>query len=529
MKRRNQHKPKDDEIASEQHTNVSAKANKNQDVRVLAVSALTAKKQYVSATKKLQRVYAEQTMLLPRIANMTPVEARKQLLKIEYQRMRVDLNRVYAQEKQQVDQRLKEYAQNLIVNAMQNVAGAVVTQHAPLVIQIEDEAQKGRLIGRNGRNKQAFETITGVNLIVDKKKDMEVIVSSTNPVRREIAANLLQQLLKTNYIDPNQIETLYRQEEKKFETEVTNIGRQVLEEKLHVFDLNPSIYKYVGRLKYRFSYGQNVLQHALECAAYAKAIAVQLGINPNKAQLAAFLHDIGKAKDFDENFNHVNSGLAIARECGLPDYIENAIASHHGAVPANSVYAALVKVVDTLSAARPGARINSYEEHVKRITRIETICEKISGVYKAYALQSGHALRIICQPDITNNQLDLLEHEIRTTIEADELTNRFEINVEVIREQRKRFTVNTKTTVVNAGEPSMYSPPVAHRPTTPLMLPGKTNEPAEGQQKKKQLPPLPPVVKSTKHSTTTLVHAVLEAQNAPPASPHTNTTPPTQD
>lgn len=404
---------------------------------------LSAKKKYEQYSEKLNEIIDLENQKLSEISKLSISEAKTMLLGNVYKRMRKDINDFYKEENARFNEKAKIKAREILVYAMEGMAEDIVSQRSIATIPIADEALKGRIIGKHGRNKKLFESLTGVDMIIEK--NTEITLSSVNPIRREIAINLFNAMMRSKNIEPSKIETLYQAVKDNFEKIVIEHGREAIEDNLKVYDINPEIYGIVGRLKFRTSYGQNVLQHCLECASYAAVIATYLGINPEKAKLAAFFHDIGKAVDFEEDYDHVESGLEIAKKYDLPDYICNAIESHHNKIEPSTIYGALVKVVDTLSAARPGARVDSFHEYIKRVERLENICKKINGVEEAYALQSGRVVRIMVKPEIIKDEeLDLLNYEIQKAIENDELTNKHQIKVIMIREKRIEFLVNSK-------------------------------------------------------------------------------------
>lgn len=417
--------------------------NKLKEVDENNLQLLSAKKKYEQYTEKLNEIIDLENEKLSEISKLSVSDAKKMLLNNIYKKMRKDINDFYKEESARFSEKVKTRAREILVYAMEGMAEDIVSQRSIATIPIADEALKGRIIGKHGRNKKLFESLTGVDMIIEK--NTEITLSSVNPIRREIAINLFNAMMLSKNIEPSKIETLYQAVKENFDKTVIEYGREAIEDNLKVYDINPEIYGIVGRLKFRTSYGQNVLQHCLECASYAAVIATYIGINPEKAKLAAFFHDIGKAVDFEEDYDHVESGVEIAKKYGLPDYICNAIESHHNKIEPSTIYGALVKVVDTLSAARPGARIDSFHEYIKRVERLEKICKKINGVEEAYALQSGRVVRIMVKPEIIKDEeLELLNYEIQKAIESDELTNKHQIKIIMIREKRIEFLVNNK-------------------------------------------------------------------------------------
>ena len=404
------------------------------------------KKTYETQVSDLKKTLELENIKLSKIAQLSVEDAKSLLIENVYQDMRGTLNRFYHDEKAKLMENLEIETQKILVSAMENMAEEIVSQRSTATIALENDAWKGRIIGKQGRNKRLFEALTGVDMIIEKQA--EISLSCANPIRREIAVNLLNVLIQSKNIEPIKIETLYLIEKENFEKKIYQYGKEALEDKLKIFNLPKEIYPIVGRLRFRHSYGQNVLQHCLECAALATHIALQIKIDPEKAKLAAFFHDIGKSVDFEEDYDHVESGVQIAKQHQLPKYIINAIESHHHKVEPTTIYGALVKVVDTLSAARPGARIDSFSEYIKRVQKLEEICKKIDGVNEAYALQSGRIVRIMVKPDlIKDEQLDLLSYEIQKAIEADQTVNKFQIRIIIIREKRIEVFANQRSKI----------------------------------------------------------------------------------
>ncbi|WP_052663113.1 HDIG domain-containing metalloprotein [Mycoplasmoides pirum] len=422
-----------------------------EDIKDMKTNLLHLQQKYIDAIKKTELIMEEENLKLSKLTNLSIDDAKNLLLNNVYKKIRTNLNEIYLNEKNNFDNDINLHAQNLLINAMEVMAEKTITQRSLTTIPIKDENLKGKIIGKHGRNKHLFESLTGTDIIVEK--NAEVTISSPNPIRREIAVNLFNAMIESKVIDPGKLENLYVLVKNDFENRLYDFGKKVLETKLKIFDVDPRIYPYVGRLKYRTSYGQNVLDHCIEAAKYAEIIAKEIKIDSEKAKRAAFFHDIGKAIDFDENYDHVESGLKIAKICYLPEYIYNAIESHHNQIEPNNIYAALVKVVDTLSAARPGARIDSLNDFIKRVNHLEETCKSISGVKEAYAVQSGRTLRIIIEPDIVpENTLDILQYEIKQAIENDDLLNKHQLKIILIREKRFEFFANRKTNINNAFE-----------------------------------------------------------------------------
>ncbi len=335
-------------------------------------------------------------------------------------------------------------AANILVNTMQSIAEPLIQEHTTTSIVVEDDQTKGRIIGRDGRNKRAFEIITGTDLIIEKDSNF-ITVSSHNPIRREIAHLVLEELIKIKSIDPTKIESTYETVKTTFDEKLKSIGREIVEDKLDIHDLNPGVYPYLGRLQFRSSYGQNALSHSYECACIAASIADALKIDRKMAMECALLHDIGKSMDQELNSNHIDIGKKIALELNLSDEIINSIESHHGTVLCSNIYAEIAKLADSISAARPGARINSYEEYFTRVNELETIINDFQEVKNAYVIKAGRNVRVMVNPLlVTDNELQDLAQRIKEKIETNNIVKGYNIKVTLIKEFKYEFETESK-------------------------------------------------------------------------------------
>ncbi|MDE5767666.1 MAG: HDIG domain-containing protein [Malacoplasma sp.] len=331
--------------------------------------------------------------------------------------------------KKEIDQKAIYY----LINAMEKQVENIVSSRFSFTIKLPDESLKGKIIGKDGRNKRHFEQTTKTDLIIEPNLSA-VTISSPNPIRREKAKQTMEKLLETKNIDVTKISIIYEDVEKNFEKICFELGKKTLENKLKIFDINQELYPIVGKLNFRTSYSQNVLLHCTECALLAADLARELGIDETKAKKAAFFHDIGKAIDFEIDNDHVNSGVKLAKQYNLEEYIVNAIESHHNKVLAKTPYAALVKIVDKLSASRPGARFVSNEEYFKRIAELEKICKSFKGVSEAYAIKSGREIDVIVNPDeLSDDECRILIKEMKFKLEENEIVNKQPIEITLIR------------------------------------------------------------------------------------------------
>lgn len=363
----------------------------------------------------------------------------------------IDIDYIYESEKKEIEENLnelnsnyKQKANQILVDAMQTIVHQVIQEHTTSSINITDDTVKGRIIGKDGRNKRTFELVTGVDLIIEKDNNF-ITLSSFNPIRREIAKNLLSELLKIKSIDPNKIETMYKDVKASFENHLNVLGKEIVEDKLNIFDLNKELYPLIAKLKYRTSYGQNVLNHVCEVAHIAASIANTLKLDQKIAIKTALLHDIGKAIDFECDTNHVDAGLNIAKQLNLDEYIIDAIASHHGETLSKNIYSEIIKLADTISASRPGARINSYGEYFTRVQELEKIINNFNEVNNCFVIRSGRQVRVMVNPILVDDfSLVNLANKIKYEIENNEITKGFNIKVTLIKENRYEFETNNK-------------------------------------------------------------------------------------
>ncbi|MCL1945739.1 MAG: ribonuclease Y [Chitinivibrionia bacterium] len=384
--------------------------------------------------KELSRLTQLQNEKLERVANMTQDEARKILLQNLEHQIRHENAEMIKKHTDEAKEKADEEAKEIVLQTIQRVAADVTVDATVAVVHLPSEDMKGRIIGREGRNIRSFEEFTGVDVIVDDTPDT-VVLSCFDPVRREVARLSLEQLIGDGRIHPGRIEEVVN----KMQKEITKKMKQAADEimlDLDVHGLKPKIVELLGRLKYRTSYGQNVLQHSHEVAVMSGLIASQLGYDPKKAIRAGLLHDIGKSIDRENEGTHSALGATIAEEAGEDSIICNAIAAHHEDVASTSVYSVIIQAADTISSSRPGVRKETLTNYVNRLTELEAIATSFKGVEKAFVIQAGREVRVMVMPgELNDAQAEELARELVKKIEA-EMGYPGTIKVTTIREVR---------------------------------------------------------------------------------------------
>jgi ribonucrease Y len=371
---------------------------------------------------------------LERVAGMPASQARQQLLKEVEDQTRHDRAKVVRQVEEETKRDADRRVRNILSVVMQRLAAGHAAETTVSVVQLSADDMKGRIIGREGRNIRALEHLTGVDFIIDDTPNA-VILSGFDGVRREIARMTLEKLLQDGRIHPARIEETYYQAKSELEAHIAESGEQACLD-AGVQALDPDLVVVLGRLKYRTSYGQNVLAHSVECAHLAAMMAHELGASPKTARRAALLHDIGKAVSHEIEGPHALVGGELARRHGESEAVAHAMEAHHNEVEPQTVEAVLVQAADALSGARPGARGESLEQYVKRLRDLEHIATRHDGVDKVYAMQAGREIRVMVQPNaLDDDGAVLLSHEIAREIEQ-ELEYPGQIKVTVIRESR---------------------------------------------------------------------------------------------
>ncbi|MBQ8753136.1 MAG: ribonuclease Y [Clostridia bacterium] len=382
----------------------------------------------------LENLKRSQFEMLERISGFTQEQAKEYLLKNLADELTHEKALKLAEYENQLKEESEMKARTLISHAIQRVAADQVTETTVSVVPLPSDEMKGRIIGREGRNIRAIETLTGVDLIIDDTPEA-ITLSGFDPVRREIARIALERLISDGRIHPARIEEMVDKARREVEATIKSEGeRAVLETGLH--GISPEIMRLLGRLRYRTSYGQNVLNHSMEVAFLSGIMASELGIDPVVARRAGLLHDIGKAIDHEVEGSHVEIGVDIARKNRESEAVIHAIQAHHGDVEAQTIVACLVQAADAISAARPGARRENLESYIKRLEKLEEIANDFDAVERSFAIQAGREVRIIVSPNkVTDDQMTLLAHDIAKKIEEN-LDYPGQIKVHLIRENR---------------------------------------------------------------------------------------------
>jgi len=379
-----------------------------------------------------------QIALLERVSNMSAQEAHDELLDVVKTKMSDEVATYIREQEEEAHAKAAEKAREIIATAIQRYSQDESLDRTVSVVTLPSEEMKGRIIGREGRNIRAIEQATGVDLIIDDTPEA-ITVSCFDPIRREIARLSLETLIRDGRIQPGRIEDVVEKTTKQMDENILKYGEDACF-KLQIGKMDKELVKLIGRMRYRYSYGQNGLEHSIEVASFAGMMAAELGLNQNLAKRAGLLHDIGKAVDFEQEGTHVELGAKIAKKYNERPEVINAIESHHGDVPANNLYSYLVAAADTLSAARPGARYEGIENYINRLESLEKIANDFDGVDKAYAIQAGREVRVMVIPEkVDDNKCTMIAREIKERIE-NELTYPGQIKVTVIREMRASET-----------------------------------------------------------------------------------------
>lgn len=408
--------------------------SKEAEVKKQDQSLQDRRKHIEALEKKYQQMVEETKTKLERVAGLSAADAKKQLKESLIDEVKADAAKMIKDIEDEAKEKGDKEAQYIISSAMERMASEFVGEHSVSVVHLPSDEMKGRIIGREGRNIRALEAATGIDIVIDDTPEA-VVLSGFNPIRREVAKRALESLIQDGRIHPARIEEIVAKVEKDINTEIKEAGDQAAYE-VGLNNVHPELLKLVGSLKFRYSYGQNVLQHSKEVAYLAGMMAAQLGLNEKKAKRAGLLHDLGKAVSHEVEGSHALIGMEYAKKYREDEEICHAIGAHHEDLSQDSAFDCLVDAADALSGARPGARREVLETYVKRLEDLENISKSFGGVEKAYAIQAGREIRVMVDNDkLDDAQATVLCRDIAKKIEA-EMTYPGQIKVTVIRETR---------------------------------------------------------------------------------------------
>jgi ribonuclease Y len=395
---------------------------------------LTKQKSLQEKEAKIDELMKEEMEQLEQIAKFSKEKAHDMIMKRVEENMSLEIANYIKEQEAEAKLKANEAARNLIVSSMQRYSNDVASEQTVSTISLPNDEMKGRLIGREGRNIRTIESVTGVDLIIDDTPEA-IVISSFDPLRREIAKITIETLVKDGRIHPARIEEVYEKVSNEMNEKITEMGNQACLD-LGLTKVDPKLVNLVGKLNFRTSYGQNALQHSKEVGQLCGLMAAELGENVNLAKRAGLLHDIGKAIDFEVEGSHVELGEEIAKKYHEDAVVINAIKSHHGDCEPTSVISILVQVADTLSAARPGARNDSLENYIKRLEQLEEIGNSFEGVEKTFAMQAGREVRVMVKPEEIDDLTSFkIAREMKEKIE-NEMQYPGTIKITVIRETR---------------------------------------------------------------------------------------------
>lgn len=383
---------------------------------------------------ELDKIYEEESKKLEAISGLSAKEAKDQLIELIKEDAQAEAM-VYVKEvTEDAKMSANQTAKKIVLETIQRTAADVAIENTVSVFNIENDEIKGRIIGREGRNIRALESLTGVEIIIDDSPDA-ILISGFDPIRREIARLSLQKLVTDGRIHPARIEEVVHKVEKQVEQEIIETGkRTVIDLGLH--NMAPDLIKMIGRMKYRSSYGQNLLQHSVETAKLCSTMAAELGLNPKAAKRAGLLHDLGKVAENEDELPHAILGMKVAEKFKEKPEICNAIGAHHDEIEMDNLISPIVQVCDAISGARPGARREVVEAYIQRLNKLEDMAMSYSGVVKTYAIQAGRELRVIVGADkVSDAEADRIAYDLSKQIQT-EMTYPGQIKITVIRETR---------------------------------------------------------------------------------------------
>ncbi len=384
--------------------------------------------------EEIKKLHEQEVVELQKIASLTREEAKKRLLSEMDKELTAEKAALIREKEQKAKETAIKQAKEILCYSIQKCAADHSQETTVSIVSLPNDDMKGRIIGREGRNIKALETLTGIDLIIDDTPEA-VVLSGFDPLRREVAKIALEKLIDDGRIHPAKIEEMVEKAKEEVENTIKEEGeRAVLE--TGVIGLHPDIVKLLGKLKYRTSYGQNVLNHSIEVSNLARIMADELGLDTKLARRAGLLHDIGKALDHDMEGTHVEIGVEVLKKYKENPLVINAVEAHHGDVEPQTLEAVLVQAADAISASRPGARRETLEAYIKRLQNLEEIADSFDGVEKSFAIQAGREVRILVKPDkISDDQMTILARDVSKRIE-DEMDYPGQIKVNVIRETR---------------------------------------------------------------------------------------------
>ena len=409
--------------------------DKRSDVLEHRENKLTAKEEHLRQREaKVEELSQKRVQELERISGLTSEQAKEYLLKTVEDEVKHDtavmIKTLESRAKEEADKKAKE----IVVNAIQRCAADHVAETTISVVQLPNDEMKGRIIGREGRNIRTLETLTGVELIIDDTPEA-VVLSGFDPVRREVARIALEKLILDGRIHPARIEEMVEKAQKEVETLIKEEGEAATLE-VGVHGIHPELVRLLGKLRFRTSYGQNVLKHSIEVAQLTGLLAGELGLDVKMAKRAGLLHDIGKAVDHEMEGSHIQLGVDLCRRYKESALVINAVEAHHGDVEPESLIACLVQAADTISAARPGARRETLETYTNRLKQLEDITNSFKGVEKSFAIQAGREVRVMVVPEVvSDSDMVIMARDISKQIE-DQMEYPGQIKVSIVRESR---------------------------------------------------------------------------------------------
>ena len=384
--------------------------------------------------QSLNETIDKQLKELQRISGLSKDEAKQILLSEMDKKLTAEKAQLVREKESELKEESEKKARELIGYAIQKCAADHTSETTVSIVALPNDEMKGRIIGREGRNIKALETLTGIDLIIDDTPEA-VVISGFDPLRREVAKIALEKLIEDGRIHPAKIEEMVEKAKEEVSESIKEAGERAIME-TGVIGLHPDIIKLLGKLKYRTSYGQNVLNHSIEVSNLARIMAEELGLDPKLARRAGLLHDIGKALDHDMEGTHVEIGVEVLKKYKENPNVINAVEAHHGDVEPQTIEAVLIQAADAISASRPGARRETLETYIKRLEELEKIADSFEGVEKSFAIQAGREIRIIVKPDkISDDKMTLLARDVAKSVE-DEMEYPGQIKINLIRETR---------------------------------------------------------------------------------------------